>query len=143
EVTVGIDDAKLVYIQPHMHLRGKDYEVRLTYLTNESETIFKGTWDFNWQVGYQLAKPIPVPKGTRILTVAHYDNSANNPYNPDPAQEVRWGDQNWDEMQSGFLGLVFDAKADITKVFKASGPSLLPRGKFGPTLTSIQAAALK
>jgi hypothetical protein len=99
--------------------------------------VFKGKWNFDWQIGYQLAKPLPVPKGTRILTVAHYDNSANNKYNPDPAKKVLWGDQNWDEMQSGFLGLVFDANTDVKKVFRASGPSLLPRGEFGPTLASI------
>jgi hypothetical protein len=139
EVTVGVDNAKLVYIQPHMHLRGKDYEVRVTYPSGESETVFKGKWNFDWQLGYELAKPLLVPKGTRILTVAHYDNSANNPYNPDPSKPILWGDQNWDEMQSGFLGLVFDVNTDMSKVFKASGPSLLPRGTFGPTLTALQA----
>jgi hypothetical protein len=137
EVTVGVDDAKLVYIQPHMHLRGKDYEVRVTYPSGEKETVFKGKWNFDWQVGYQLAKPMLLPKGTRILTVAHYDNSANNKYNPDPTKDILWGDQNWDEMQSGFFGLVFDVKTDPAKVFAASGPSLLPRGKFGPTLASV------
>jgi hypothetical protein len=140
EVTVGVDDAKLVYIQPHMHLRGKDYEVRVTYPSGEKETVFKGKWNFDWQVGYQLAKPMRLPKGTRILTIAHYDNSANNKYNPDPTKDILWGDQNWDEMQSGFFGLVFDAKTDPAKVFAASGPSLLPRGKFGPTLSSVAAA---
>ncbi|HSP66905.1 MAG TPA: hypothetical protein VLN48_04215 [Bryobacteraceae bacterium] len=137
EVTVGVDDAKLVYIQPHMHLRGKDYEVRVTYPSGEKETVFKGKWNFDWQVGYQLAKPLLLPKGTRILTIAHYDNSANNKYNPDPTKNILWGDQNWDEMQSGFFGLVFDVKTDPAKVFAASGPSLLPRGKFGPTLASV------
>ena len=137
EVTVGVDDAKLVYIQPHMHLRGKDYEVRVTYPSGEKETVFRGKWNFDWQVGYQLAKPMLLPKGTRILTIAHYDNSANNKYNPDPTKDILWGDQNWDEMQSGFFGLVFDVKTDPAKVFAASGPSLLPRGKFGPTLASV------
>jgi len=137
EVTVGVDDAKLVYIQPHMHLRGKDYEVRVTYPSGETETVFKGKWNFDWQVGYQLAKPMLLPKGTRILTIAHYDNSANNKFNPDPTKDVLWGDQNWDEMQSGFFGLVFDVKTDPAKVFQASGPSLLPRGKSGPTLASV------
>jgi len=137
EVTVGVDDAKLVYIQPHMHLRGKDYEVRVTYPSGEKETVFKGKWNFDWQVGYQLAKPMLLPKGTRILTIAHYDNSANNKYNPDPTKDILWGDQNWDEMQSGFFGLVMDVKTDPAKVFAASGPSLLPRGKFGPTLASV------
>ena len=136
EVTVGVDGAKLVYIQPHLHLRGKDYELRLIYPTGETQTIFKGKWNFDWQIGYQLEKPLPVPQGTRILAIAHYDNSINNKFNPDPSKLVLWGDQNWDEMQSGFLGLVFDAKTDATKVFKASGPSLLPRGKSGPTLES-------
>lgn len=143
EVTVGVDNAKLVYIQPHMHLRGKDYEVRVTYPTGEAETVFKGKWNFDWQVGYQLAKPLAVPKGTRILTIAHYDNSANNKFNPDPGKTILWGDQNWDEMQSGFLGLVVDLNTDLSKVFLPSGPSLMPRGTFGPTLAAYEATLKK
>ena len=141
EVTIGVDGARLVYIQPHLHLRGKDYEIRLTYPTGETETIFKGVWDFNWQVGYQLAKPVPVPKGTKILAIAHYDNSINNKFNPDPTKTVWWGDQNWDEMQSGFLGLVVAADSDVNKIFIPSGPSLLPRGTTaGPSLASVGTA---
>ena len=144
EVTVGVDGAKLVYIQPHMHLRGKDYELRVTYPTGQSETVFKGIWDFNWQLGYELAKSLPVPKGTKILSIAHYDNSANNRANPDPSKTIWWGDQNWDEMQAGFLGIVFDAAADPSKVFIPSGPSLLPRGTtVGPTLAAVQATGRK
>ena len=136
EVTVGVDGAQLVYIQPHMHLRGKDYELRLINPAGETQTIFKGHWNFDWQIGYELEKPIPVPKGTRILAIAHYDNSIGNKFNPDPTKLVLWGDQNWDEMQSVFLGLVFDIDTDITKVFIRSGPSLLPRGESGPTVTA-------
>jgi hypothetical protein len=144
EVTVGMDGAKLVYIQPHMHLRGKDYELRVTYPKGLSETVFRGIWDFNWQLGYELAKPLPVPKGTKILAIAHYDNSANNKTNPDPSKTIWWGDQNWDEMQAGFLGMVFDAAADPSKVFIPSGPSLLPRGTTaGPTLAVVQATGGK
>jgi hypothetical protein len=73
----------------------------------------------------------------------HYDNSLNNKFNPDPTKLVLWGDQNWDEMQSGFLGLVFDVHTDANKVFIPSGPSLLPRGTSGPTLASMAAAAKK
>ena len=138
EVTIGVDDAKLVYVQPHMHLRGKDYELRAIYPTGESEIVFKGKWNFDWQVGYQLAKPLPVPKGTRLLAIAHYDNSVNNKFNPDPTRQALWGDQNWDEMQSGFLGLVVDVNADVRQIFKPSGPSLLPRGKSGPALTALK-----
>jgi hypothetical protein len=138
EVTVGVDDAKLVYVQPHLHLRGKDYELRLIYPNGEKETVFKGKWNFDWQIGYQLAKPLALPKGTRIIAIAHYDNSANNKFNPDPSKDVWWGDQNWEEMQSGFLGLVVDSKTDVNKIFQASGPSLMPRGKFGPTLAALE-----
>jgi hypothetical protein len=143
EVTVGVDGAKLAYIQPHLHLRGKDYELRVTYPTGESQVVFKGTWNFDWQVGYQLAKPLAIPKGTKILAVVHYDNSINNKFNPDPTKTIWWGDQNWDEMQSGFLGLVFDVHTDASKVFIASGPSLLPRGTSGPTLAAMEAAGKK
>jgi hypothetical protein len=143
EVTVGVDDVKLVYIQPHLHLRGKDYELRLIYPTGESEVVFKGKWNFDWQLGYQLEKPIVMPKGTRILTIAHYDNSANNPFNPDPTKTIWWGDQNWDEMQSGFLGMVLDVHTDVAKLFRASGPSLLPRGTSGPKLASVASLSAK
>ena len=68
--------------------------------------IFKGKWDFNWQIGYELAKPIVLPKGTRLIGISHFDNSPNNKYNPDPTKEIRWGPQNWDEMSAAFLGLI-------------------------------------
>jgi hypothetical protein len=137
EVTVGLDDAKLVYAQPHMHLRGKDFELRLIYPTGESETVLKGKFDFEWQMGYDFAKPVVVPKGTRVIAITHLDNSANNPFNPDPSKEVRWGPQNWDEMSNIFLGLTFDLKDDPAMLFRRSGPSLLPPGKSGPTLTAL------
>ena len=114
---------KLASVQPHMHLRGKDYELRLLYPTGKSETVFKGKYDFNWQLGYTFAKPIELPKGTRIVGVAHFDNSANNPFNPDSSQDVRWGPQNWNEMNNGFLGLILDEKTPPDAVLRRSGPS--------------------
>jgi hypothetical protein len=140
ESTVEADGVKLVYIQPHAHLRGKDFELRLVYPTGEKETVFKGKFDFNWQLGYDLAKPLVLPKGTRIVSIAHYDNSANNPFNPDPTKTVIWGPQNWDEMQSMFLGFLMPVNTDAGSVLKASGPSLLPRPRSGggPTLSALQ-----
>jgi len=135
------EDTKLVYLQPHMHLRGKDYEVRLTFPDGKTETIFKSKWDFNWQLGYDLEKPLDIPKGTRIVGIAHYDNSANNKFNPDPTKLIVWGNQNWDEMQNCFMGFLVDPKLPNPKtLFKASGVSLLPRGTSGPTLASLNAA---
>ena len=131
-------DTQLVYLQPHMHLRGKDYEVRLISPSGESKTIFKAKWDFNWQLGFDLAEPIPIPRGTRIVGIAHYDNSAGNKYNPDPTKLVLWGPQNWDEMQNCFMGFLVDPTLkEPARLFKRSGPSLLPRGQSGPTLSAL------
>ena len=137
EMTTNVD-MKLVYVQPHMHLRGKDYEFRLVYPSGRTETIFKAKWDFNWQMGYDLAEPKLLPKGTRIIGVAHYDNSPNNKYNPDPNKLVVWGDQNWDEMQNCFVGVLIDPSIKTSTVFSPSGPSLLPRGQSGPTLAALK-----
>ena len=135
----ALDDTRLVYLQPHMHLRGKDYEVRLMYPNGKTETIFKAKWDFNWQLGYDLEKPIDIPKGTRIVGIAHYDNSANNKFNPDPTKLIIWGNQNWDEMQNCFMGFLVDPKLPNPKtLFEASGVSRLPRGSSGPTLTALK-----
>jgi hypothetical protein len=132
-------DTQLVYLQPHMHLRGKDYEVRLMFPDGKVETIFKAKWDFNWQLGYDLEKPIAIPKGTRIIGIAHYDNSVNNKFNPDPTQAVRWGNQNWEEMQNCFMGFLVDPAGPNPKtLFRATGVSLLPRGTSGPTLAALQ-----
>ena len=137
-------DTQLVYLQPHMHLRGKDYEVRLIYPSGKMETIFKAPWDFNWQLGYDLAAPVPIPKGTRIVGIAHYDNSANNKYNPDPNKLVIWGNQNWEEMQNCFMSFLVDPQIKEPRtLFRASGPSLLRRGESGPTLTSLVLAEEK
>jgi hypothetical protein len=136
EMTAQVD-AQLVYMQPHMHLRGRDYELRMVLPSGKSEVLFRAKWDFNWQIGYDLDKPIAIPKGTRIIGVAHYDNSANNKFNPDPTKLVIWGDQNWEEMQNCFLGVLIDPKIDPINVFAPSGPSLLPRGDSGPTLAAL------
>ena len=137
EMTTTVD-MKLVYVQPHMHLRGKDYELRLVYPTGKTETVFKAKWDFNWQMGYDLEEPKPLPTGTRIIGVAHFDNSVRNKFNPDPNTTVYWGDQNWDEMQNCFVGVLIDPKIDAARLFAPSGPSLLPRGASGPTLSALK-----
>jgi len=103
--------------------------------------VFRGKWDFDWQLGYDLKDPIVVPKGTRILTIVHYDNSPNNKWNPDATKTVYWGPQNWDEMQSSFLGFLLPSNTDVGKLLKASGPSTLPRskdGSAGPTLSMVE-----
>ncbi len=56
-------------------------------------------YDFNWQTYYVFTTPLAAPKGSRLQAFAHYDNSAENKWNPDPTIEVHWGEQTWEEMQ--------------------------------------------
>ena len=64
-------------------------------------------YDFNWQTYYMFREPLRVPKGSRIVSSAWYDNSARNRSNPDPNVDVSWGDQTWEEMQ--YTGLLYSA----------------------------------
>ena len=106
------DDATLINMLPHMHFRGKDFEYRVTYPTGEKETLLSVPhYDFNWQLTYDLAQPKLLPKGTVIECTAHFDNSPNNKYNPDPTKEVRFGEQTWEEMMIGF----FDVSVPLDK----------------------------
>jgi hypothetical protein len=94
------EDTHIVALFPHTHLRGKSWEYRLTYPDGREEVVLSvPRYDFNWQTYYEFAKPLAVPKGSRLLAIAHFDNSANNKANPNPGVEVRWGDQTWQEMQ--------------------------------------------
>ena len=115
--------ARLVWVQPHMHYRGKDYELTVVYPTGETVTVLRvPNYRFDWQVGYELAAPLDLPKGTKLKTVSHYDNSTANKFNPNPNINVRYGAQSWDEMNVSFVGIVVDPKADPTKVFRSHGP---------------------
>jgi hypothetical protein len=106
------DDATLINLLPHMHFRGKDFEYRVIYPSGEKETLLDVPhYDFNWQLTYDLAKPRLLPKGTVIECTAHYDNSANNKFNPDPTREVHYGEQTWEEMMFGF----FDVSVPLNK----------------------------
>ena len=138
EVTVGADGVQLVYAQPHMHLRGKDYELRAIYPTGETETLFKGKFDFDWQLGYDFAKPIPLPKGTRLIGISHFDNSVEQHVQSRSRERGPLGPAELGRDEQLFVGLIIDVKTDPEKVFKTSGPSLLPRGTFGPTLAVLE-----
>jgi hypothetical protein len=102
-------DTLVTSLTPHMHVRGKDMIYIAHYADGTDETLLSvPKYDFNWQITYELAKPKLLAKGTKVEVVAHYDNSANNKYNPDPSKDVRWGDQTWEEMMIGFYSTVVD-----------------------------------
>jgi hypothetical protein len=117
-------EVKLTAMLPHMHLRGKDFEYRLVFPTGETQTILRvPRYDFSWQLWYQPVNDIVLPKGTKISCTAHFDNSANNPNNPDPGKVVKWGDQSWEEMMIGFVSVAFPADMDPKQLFPERKPA--------------------
>jgi hypothetical protein len=112
-------DVELVWMFPHMHVRGKEMTYRLVYPDGKAETILSvPRYDFNWQLGYHLAQPIKVPKGTKLVVTAHFDNSVNNKFNPDPNKTVYYGDMTWEEMMFPFFSVVVDRNAESKRVIK-------------------------
>jgi hypothetical protein len=119
EITLA-DDSELVNVMPHMHLRGKDFLYQAVYPTGETSTLLSvPKYDFNWQLVYYFEKPVVLPKGTKIECTAHFDNSANNPANPDPTKEVKWGDQSWEEMMIGWFDVMIPAKTDPMNLYRS------------------------
>jgi mono/diheme cytochrome c family protein len=99
-------DALLYSMTPHMHYRGSKFKYIVTYPDGKEEVLLNvPTYDFNWQTSYILEEPKLLPKGTKLTAIAHFDNSEENPYNPDPTKPVRWGDQTWEEMMIGWMTL--------------------------------------
>ena len=106
-VTVPID-ANLIWVAPHMHLLGKTFEMTATLPDGTEKPLIEiADWDFRWQGLYTFRQPVKLPKGSKITITATYDNTANNPRNPNnPPKEVTWGEETTDEMCIGFVGFV-------------------------------------
>ena len=100
-------NVELFTFLPHMHVRGKDMKYEAVYPDGKRETVlFVPNYNFNWQTLYKLDKPLALPKGTKLIVTAHYDNSSKNKYNPDPSKTVRFGDPTYDEMMIGYFDYV-------------------------------------
>jgi peroxiredoxin len=95
----------LVYsLTPHAHYRGTASKFVAIYPDGREELLLSvPKYDFNWQTTYSLTTPKVIPAGTRIVHSTTYDNSSQNPANPDPNRVVPWGEQSWDEMLYGVV----------------------------------------
>jgi len=99
-------DSLLYTLTPHMHYRGKSFRVTARYPDGKQEILLDvPRYDFNWQNVYMFAEPPRLPQGTVLDMEGHFDNSADNPLNPDPSAMVHWGDQTWEEMMIGSLSI--------------------------------------
>ncbi len=105
-------DTIIYGLMPHMHLRGKAMEYKVFYPDGKSETLINvPNYEFAWQTNYILKEPKRLPKGSKLMVTAYFDNSAKNRFNPDPSKEVRYGEPTYDEMMLGFMDSVAEAPA--------------------------------
>jgi hypothetical protein len=114
-----IKPVTLVSIMPHMHLRGSAFEMQATYPNGESEVLLRvPKYRFHWQTTYYLQEPKPLPVGTILTSNAVFDNSANNPDNPDPSATVKQGLQSWEEMMAAVVEVAFDPSISELDFFR-------------------------
>ncbi len=112
------NDALLLSLFPHMHLRGKAFEYAIVGPNGQYDILLKvPKYDFHWQLNYKLLEPRLLKAGTRLQATGWYDNSANNPRNPDPTAGVRYGEQSWEEMMIGFFDVAVDPAMDKQQFF--------------------------
>jgi hypothetical protein len=101
-------DAYLRSFTPHMHFRGKYMRFFAEYPDgNREELINIANYNYNWQLAYTYQEPRLMPAGTKLIAVGAFDNSEQNPYNPDPSRSVPWGQQSWDEMFFGAMQWIY------------------------------------
>ncbi len=114
-------DLVLLSFFPHMHLRGKAFKYEVTYPDGRHvEVLPISRYDFNWQLHYQLETPLHLPAGTILKATGWFDNSPDNPANPDPERTVLPGEQTYDEMMIGYFD--WHAPASNSKPNRSTRP---------------------
>ncbi len=118
-----MNPVKIISFFPHMHLRGKQFEYEIQYPDGRKETPLKlKSWDLGWQLSYKVAEPIVLAPGAKVVAKATFDNSKNNPANPDPTATVKWGEQSWEEMMIGFFDIVVDPRVNSRNFYQKLPP---------------------
>ncbi len=105
---------RLLGVAPHMHVRGKSFELFADHDGQTEVLLHVPNYDFNWQHSYVFSEALELDSIDRLRFKASFDNSAANPFNPDPSQWVSWGDQTWEEMAVAFLEVAEPLEPETT-----------------------------
>jgi tetratricopeptide (TPR) repeat protein len=107
-------DVDVLAIYPHAHYIGKTVDAWATPPGGERRPLIRiRDWDINWQSVYQYREPVRLPKGSVVEMRITYDNSAENPRNPNhPPKRVRTGDRSEDEMGHVWLRVLPSRRED-------------------------------
>lgn len=120
------NDALLLSFFPHMHVRGKRFEYNILNQDRTITPLLRVNYHFHWQMSYRLAEPLRLKAGTELQAVAWYDNSKQNPHNPDPTAAVHWGEQTYEEMMVGFFDVAVDKDFDKKRFFQRQRADTAP-----------------
>jgi hypothetical protein len=132
-------DVSILTVTPHMHFLGRSISATAVLPGGKKiPLIAVDDWDFHWHERYQFKTPLDLPRGTVVQVEAFYDNSADNPKNPNnPPKMVKYGNNLTDEMVSCHLEVVVSSQADVDTLFAtrsgemSSNPNSAP-GKDAP-----------
>lgn len=122
---------RLLAVAPHMHVRGESFRLEAKTKGQPQTLLEVPRYDFNWQHTYEFLDPIPLDTIESLGFTATFDNSADNPVNPDPSEHVYWGDQTWEEMAVAFFEVAVPRQGATTQgdrfsVSKKSKPKTDP-----------------
>jgi hypothetical protein len=125
-------DVVIRSVIPHMHVRAKACRYEMTSPDGKTTTTLLDVpqYDFNWQLRYQFAEPVIVPKGATLTFTVWYDNSTKNPANPDPTKLVRWGPQTYDEMHLGYIEYLVEKANELEEPFSTFEKPKIPKEGF-------------
>ncbi len=111
------EDSHILTLMPRMNERGKDFQYTLVHPDGSARVLLRvSKWNAGWVFTYALAEPVAAPRGSRLETVAHWDNSARNPMNPDPTARVAFGP----EIMNGYFEYVIDSQNLIESTRRAA-----------------------
>ncbi len=128
-------DTILLDVTPHMHYLGRELRATATWPDGHVEPlVWIRDWDFNWHDHYTFARPLKLPKGTRIDVAAVYDNSPSNPRNPHtPPQTVYWGEQSTEEMGACFFQATTESGGDFATLLEDNGRYIADQDPLPPS----------
>jgi len=107
-------EVRILAVTPHMHVRGRSLRV----LAGDTVILDLPRYRFDWQLRQTLPKPLTLARGETIRVEATFDNSRNNPRNPDPSASVRWGEQSWQEMLVAFVDVAIPAAWPPEEIYR-------------------------
>lgn len=134
-VTAYTEPVTIYQLQPHAHMRGKDFKYTVVYPDGREATVLTvPKYNFHWQLAYDLETPLKVPAGSKLIVTAHYDNSSNNKYlrepdvdprncGPDKEAYFRRQNQSWHEMFSPLIQYSVDGATQSPSQIARSRPA--------------------